>query len=603
MSDSATSPKPIVSASPVDVLVVDDTPENLRLLSKMLSQEGFYVRKAINGSMALTAVEARLPDLILLDIMMPEMDGYEVCQRIKANPTTQDIPIIFLSALDDAMDKVKAFEVGGADYVTKPFQIQEVMARINHHLALKLANQEIRQLNAHLEQRVHERTQQLEIAHAQLLKLALSDSLTGLPNRAALIERLELCLHRASMDDTYRFALLILDCDRFKIINDSLGHELGDQLLIEMAQRLQKLLTRSDVLARLGGDEFVILLTNPHDAGNAAEFANKVLDIFVQSFTLQEQQIFINASIGIVIGDVTYEKPEHVLRDADTAMYHAKAAGKAQYRVFERTMHDSALRFLKLETDLRRAIQAREFILHYQPIICLQTGRIVSVEALIRWNHPTRGTVSPVEFIPIAEETGLIHPIGLLALQEACSRLRSWQTHEFVDPHFSISVNLSARQFAQPNLTDRVYEILNETQLDPRCLKLEITESAIMGNPNSAANILHHFRRRNIQLSMDDFGTGYSSLSYLHSFPMDNLKIDRSFVQNLDGISSKPGLVPIIVSIAKTMNMSVIAEGVETTKQLECLRSLHCDYGQGYLFSKPLEETQLLDLIAEDPHW
>jgi len=587
----------------VDILVVDDTPENLRLLSTMLTREGFFVRKAMSGLMALTAVEAMKPDLILLDIMMPDVDGYEVCQRLKQDPVMQEVPIIFLSALGDALDKVKAFQSGGADYITKPFQIEEVLARVNHQLALKFANQEIRLLNAHLERRVWERTQQLEVAHNQLLKLALSDQLTNLANRAALVEKLDLALHRSARNENQKFAVLLLDCDRFKIINDSLGHESGDELLIQISQRLQKILNPGDVLARLGGDEFAIMVCNLSCIDEVIQFANYILKLFAEAFTLKKQQIFINVSIGIVISNPTYERPEHLLRDADTAMYHAKAAGKAQYRLFESPMHDSALRFLQIETDLRRAIQEQEFIVHYQPIIDLNTGEISSLEALVRWQHPTRGMVSPAEFIPVAEETGLVHPLGLIVLRQACEQLRTWQKQNLTQSNLSISVNLSARQFTQPNLTEEIYHILDTTQLDPQYLKLEVTESAIMDNPVSAANVLHHLRQRRIQLSMDDFGTGYSSLSYLHSFPMDNLKIDRSFIQALQQSTSSQGLVQIIVAIAKTMNMRVIAEGVETAQQLEQLRSLDCDFGQGYFFSKPLEPDQVINLIRSNPRW
>ncbi|EKQ67809.1 diguanylate cyclase (GGDEF) domain-containing protein [Leptolyngbyaceae cyanobacterium JSC-12] len=586
-----------------DILVVDDTPENLRLLSTMLVREGFYVRKALNGSMALTAIEALPPDLVLLDIMMPEMDGFEVCERLKANPATREIPVIFLSAVDSTFDKVKAFQVGGTDYITKPFQIEEVLARINHQLSLKVATQKIRQLNASLEERVQERTNQLERAHTQLLELILRDQLTGLDNRIAFVDRLDLALKQSQSDTSYQFAVLFLDCDRFKIINDSLGHECGDQLLISISERLCQLLHPPDIIARLGGDEFAILLTQIQSAETATQFCEKILKVFSDPFTLQDQRIFINVSIGIVIGNATYHKPEHLLRDADTAMYHAKAAGKAQYRLFESTMHESALRFLQIETDLRKAIREQEFVLHYQPIVSLNTGKIVGLEALVRWHHPDRGVVLPSEFIPIAEETGLISQLGMLVLHKACYQLSTWQRQNLVKNTFSISVNLSARQFARANLAQQIYQILADTGLDPNCLKLEVTESAIMSNPRSAADILHDLRQHQIQLSMDDFGTGYSSLSYLHSFPMDSLKIDRSFVQGLNETSNKRGLVPIIVAIAKTMSMSVIAEGIETYQQLEQLRSLQCDFGQGYLFSKPLPANDVIDLITSNPSW
>ena len=587
-----------INKSRIDILVVDDTPENLRLLSTMLSKEGYFVRKAINGQMALTAVETLCPTLILLDIMMPDLDGYEVCRRLKLMPEARDIPVIFLSALDDTFDKIRAFQAGGSDYITKPFHLEEVMARVNHQIALQLANQQIRHLNSSLEERVQERTKELEVAHARLLKLALCDSLTGLANRIAFLDHLEESLKNAKINPTQKFSVLFLDCDRFKVINDSLGHESGDELLVAIAQRLETLLHPKDVLARLGGDEFAILLTQVTNDEDITQFADKVIQAFIAPFTLQNQKIFINASLGIVISNSDYDKPEHLLRDADTAMYHAKAAGKGQYQIFESNMHESALNVLQLEIDLRKAIQAHEFELHYQPIVALNTGKIIGLEALIRWNHPMRGFISPAEFIPIAEETRLINQIGQIVLQDACQQLRTWQKQSFVDPCFSISVNLSARQFAQPDLTEQILQILRETQLDPRCLKLEITESAIMDNPANAADLLHKLRQHHIQLSMDDFGTGYSSLSYLRSFPMDYLKIDRSFVQCLTEDSDSLGLVPMIVAIAQTMNMKVIAEGIETHQHLNHLKALNCDFGQGYLFSKPLPANQIIDLIA-----
>jgi diguanylate cyclase (GGDEF)-like protein len=593
---------PMTSAS-IDILVVDDTPENVRLLSKMLSKQGYQVRKAINGQMAVTAAQTLPPDLILLDIMMPGMDGYEVCQTLKADVQTADVPIIFLSALDDAFDKVKAFAAGGADYITKPFQFEEVLARVQHQLALKTAKNQVCYLNAELEQRVAERTRQLEYANEQLRQLAMSDTLTGLANRFAFMQRLEETLLRAKAGSREQYVVMFLDCDRFKIVNDSLGHLVGDELLVAIAHRLKQYLKPTDLIARLGGDEFAILLCNVPSVQYTTQLASQLLKSFTQPFALHDQVVFINISIGIAQSSAAYTKPEHLLRDADTAMYHAKAAGRAQYRVFETIMHEAALLQLQLENDLRRAIETQELVLYYQPIVSFKSGQIVALEALIRWNHPIHGFISPAKFVRVAEETGLIHALGRWVLREACHQLRTWQKQALVSPSFGISVNLSPYQVAQVDLVEQVLHILAETQLDPSCLKLEITESAIIDNAVLAAAIFAELRQHKIQLSMDDFGTGYSSLSYLHSFPIDNLKIDRSFIQCLDGTPKSLGLVPVIMMIAQTMQMAVIAEGIETSEQYAQLRSLGCHFGQGYLFSKPVPADQMMELLAANKQW
>jgi diguanylate cyclase (GGDEF)-like protein len=362
--------------------------------------------------MALTAAQTLPPDLILLDIMMPEMDGYEVCKALKMDVQTTEVPIIFLSALDDAFDKVKAFAAGGADYITKPFQFEEVLARVRHQLALKTAKKQVHYLNAELEQRVAERTRQLEYANEQLRQSAMSDALTGLANRFAFMERLEETLIRAKAGSSEHYAVLFLDCDRFKIVNDSLGHLVGDELLIAIAQRLKDYLKPTDLIARLGGDEFAILLNDIATVHYPTQLANQLLNAFNHPFALQDQAVFINISIGIALSNSTYTKPEHFLRDADTAMYHAKAAGRAQYRVFETIMHEAALLQLQLENDLRRAIETQELVLYYQPIVSFASGKIVALEALVRWNHPVHGFISPAKFVPVAEETGLIHGLG-----------------------------------------------------------------------------------------------------------------------------------------------------------------------------------------------
>ncbi|MBN3886069.1 MULTISPECIES: two-component system response regulator [unclassified Nostoc] len=600
-----------------DILIVDDMADNLRVLSSILTREGYNVRKALNWQMALTATQTVLPDLILLDIMMPEVDGYEICQTLKAWELTADIPVIFISALDDVFDKVKAFKVGGVDYITKPFEFQEVLVRVQNQLALRSARLEILKLNIELEHRVKQRTEELEKAlqklqqeinsrqklQSQLLDIALHDSLTGLPNRVLFIRRLENALNRAKQESSYQFAVLFLDCDRFKVVNDSLGHPVGDELLIAIARRLQACLIPIDTLARLGGDEFGILLENITDINIAIQVAERILQQLSLAFKLSRYEVFMNASIGISWGNKNYERPEYLLRDADTAMYRAKAQGRAKYHVFNPAMHQEAIQLLELENDLRRAVERQEFLVYYQPIVSLTTGRISGFEALVRWQHPIRGLVSPTEFIPVAEETGLINVINTWVLQSACHQLSIWQHHLVTPEPLTISVNLSARLFLQPNLVEQIDRIIYENKINPAYLELEITESVIMENTNAIKIILQQLKQRKIKLIMDDFGTGYSSLSYLHSFPLNALKIDKSFVKRMQENKENMGLVPAMIGIANSMGMSAIAEGVETQEQLAQLRSLNCNFAQGYLFSQPIEQQLALKLLTSAPQW
>ncbi|MEH2167623.1 MAG: EAL domain-containing protein [Nostoc sp.] len=600
-----------------DILIVDDMADNLRVLSSILTREGYNVRKALNWQMALTATQTLLPDLILLDIMMPEVDGYEICQTFKAWELTADIPIIFISALDDVFDKVRAFKVGGVDYITKPFEFQEVLVRVQNQLALRSARLEILKLNVELEDRVKQRTGELEKTlqklqqeidsrqqlQSQLLDIALHDSLTGLSNRVLFIRRLENALNRAKQESNYQFAVLFLDCDRFKVINDSLGHPVGDELLIAIAHRLQACLIPVDTLARLGGDEFGILLENITDINIAIQVAERILQQLSLTFQLSRYEVFMNASIGISWGNKDYDRPEYLLRDADTAMYRAKAQGRAKYHVFNPAMHQEAIQLLELENDLRRAVERQEFLVYYQPIISLATGRISGFEALVRWQHPIRGLVSPIEFIPVAEETGLINAINTWVLQSACHQLSIWQHYPVTPEPLTMSVNLSARLFLQPNFVEQIDRIIYENKINPAYLELEITESVIMENTDAIKIILQQLKQRKIKLVMDDFGTGFSSLSYLHSFPLNALKIDKSFVKRMQENKENMGLVPAMIGIANSMGMSAIAEGVETQEQLAQLRSLNCNFAQGYLFSKPIEQQLALELLTSAPQW
>jgi diguanylate cyclase (GGDEF)-like protein len=587
-----------------DILIVDDMPNNLRFLSTTLAEQGYKVRSVTEGLMALTVAEAAKPDLILLDIMMPNIDGYEVCQRLKANDQTCDIPVIFLSALDEVLDKVKAFSVGGVDYITKPFQLEEVLARIQTHLSLRFAQKEISQLNAELEQRVRQRTAQLEQEIAErlqvqerLLHLALHDVLTGLPNRTWFMKRLEQLLQQVHQQSGYHFAVLFLDCDRFQAVNDSLGHLVGDQLLVSIARRIELCLRPGTMLCRLGGDEFAILLQDIEKPSDTIKVANGILQELAAPFQIGDYQVFTNVSIGIAMGSDIYKQPEHILRDADTAMYRAKANGKACYQMFEQTMHSRALHNFQLESDLRHALERHELIAYYQPIIRLDNNQIDSFEALVRWNHPEKGLVDPSKFIPIAEETGLVMAIDLFVLQQACQQLRNWRDEGLADASLTMNVNLSVKHFMSFDLLKQIDHVLRETGITGSSLRLEITESDIMENAEFAGKIISQLRDRHIQLSIDDFGTGYSSLSYLHRLPIDHLKIDRSFVMRIGKNGKNTEIIRAIIALAKSLDMFTIAEGVETQDQLDQIRELKCEFCQGYLFSKPVEASAARNLL------
>ncbi|MGB8702987.1 MAG: EAL domain-containing protein [Thermosynechococcaceae cyanobacterium] len=608
-----------------NIVIVDDNLSNLALLTSILAEQDYKVRRAISGAVALRAIQTAQPDLILLDINLPDMTGYEVCAQLKQDPSTRDIPIIFISALNETLDKVKAFTVGGVDYISKPFEMAEVLARIENQLSLQRAKAEIQQLNGVLEERVCQRTLQLEKANCsleqeiaereaaqqQLLHMLRHDALTHLPNWLGLTDTLTAAIQRTKDDLAYHFALILFDCDRFHLINTSLGHTVGDRVLIQISQRLAACLPPGAMLARLGGDEFLIFLDNIQDLGNVEQCAQQFQHRLSQPIQLDPHTIFVSASMGIVVSDLNYNHPEHLLRDADTALYQAKQMGKAQCQIFSAEMHEQAEERLQVETDLRCALSRGEFTLHYQPIVSLLSGQIMGVEALIRWHHPTQGFVSPAKFIPIAEENGLIIPIGNWVLREACLQLQRWQ-QEILPPNspFFMSVNCSPKQFLQPDLLFRIDEVLKATEIDACRLKLEITESAFMENTDLASVILAELRSRQIQLAIDDFGTGYSSLSYLHRFPVDTLKIDQAFIRGLiDNSEYEPPffkethnfrIVRSTINLAHDLGMDIVAEGIETEVEVNLLRVLNCDLGQGYHWAKPLNSEAAAQLIKSE---
>jgi len=842
------------------ILIVDDTFLNLEILSDFLEQAGFLVTIAESGKRALEQVQRVVPDLILLDIVMPNLDGFEVCRRLKANRTTQDIPIIFLTALDDTEDIVKGFELGAVDYITKPLRIKEVFARLKTHLAvlhlrrnleaqnerlheenvkrqrvqellkesreryrllaenstdmistqtpdgiyryvspacksllgyeideligravsefihpqdLKEFEVTIRGLSDHLSvsltiyrvrrrdgnyiwletanrlvcdpntgrgieivsvsRDVTERVQaeealreseeryalvatsasdglwdwnletnriyyssrwkvmlgneddeiddsptewfsrihpedweffqmdmlsylegqssalrheyrilhrdgtyrwvltqgraardenqqayriagsqtditQRKLTEAQLMHRAFHDTLTGLPNRTLFRERLERAIEQMAEDRACQFAVLFLDLDRFKIINDSLGHTAGDQLLVAIARRLEIDLRAQDVVARLGGDEFAILLNGIRGADEAMGIVDRLQTELSRPFVLAEHRLMTTTSIGIAMGSINYEWPEDILRDADMAMYQAKVKGRARHQIFNLDMRTQLEQTWQLESELRYAIEREQFQLYYQPIVSLADGRIMAVEALLRWEHPQHGFIDPDEFIPLAEEIGITSSIGGWVLQTACAQMAKWQAAG--NELLRLSVNVSPFQLQQPPDTDLssakpskallpqlVKTVLVETGLSPRSLELEITESIVMLNQEYSLEILKALSEMGIQIAVDDFGVG-SALDFLRYFPIDTLKIDQSFVREITGEPKDQVFITAIIAMAHSLKLRVVAEGVETEAQLALLQGQNCDECQGYLFSPPLsvaDSTKLLE--------
>ena len=439
-----------------------------------------------------------------------------------------------------------------------------------------------------------------------LVHITLHDELTGLPNRAFLSEQLRNAIARAQRDPTAQFAVLFLDLDRFKVVNDSIGHHGGDAMLVTVAERLSAVLRPEDTVARLGGDEFAILLESLSGADDARIVAERVQVALAHPIDLGGYEVFTSASIGIVLSSSTFlatELPEHLLRSADMAMYRAKSAGRACYAMFDRAMHVDALERLQLETDLRRALDRGEFRLLYQPVVSLKSGRISGAEALIRWQHPERGLVPPAEFVPLAEDTGLIVPIGEWVLREAMRQIQRWGEHARRRAPLTLAVNLSIKQFAQTGLVAHIAEMLGETGLAPERLQLEVTESVIIDQPEVATSMLEALKALGVHVQMDDFGTGYSSLSYLHQLPLDGLKVDRAFVGRMDSDDRSRQLVRTVLQLARSIGLTAVAEGVTTLSQLAELRQLECEYGQGYLFSAPLDPAAMGELLAVDPVW
>ncbi len=433
----------------------------------------------------------------------------------------------------------------------------------------------------------------------QLVHDAMHDALTGLPNRALFADRLGRAQERARRHEASSFAVLFLDLDRFKVINDSLGHQAGDQMLEEIGRRLVRATRAEDTVARLGGDEFAILVEEVPNATVATRVAQRIEAALNATMTIRGQEVFPAASIGIALYNAGYTQPGEILRDADIALYRAKALGRGRHEVFDTELHEQAVALLQLESDLRRALRENEFRLVYQPILTLDRSTPYGFEALLRWQHPTRGLLPPSEFIALAEETGMIVPMGAWVLREATRQARAWQTAWNRGGRLTMSVNLSSRQFAHPDLATQVQTALAESGLDPASLTLEVTESVLIDNPRSAQELLQRFSSLGIRLALDDFGTGYSALSYLHRFPFDTLKIDRSFISGIDANGKDPAIVKAIVALADNLGMEAVAEGVETEAEEAMLRTLHCKYVQGFRYARPMQPQDVMAWLAQ----
>jgi diguanylate cyclase (GGDEF)-like protein/PAS domain S-box-containing protein len=437
----------------------------------------------------------------------------------------------------------------------------------------------------------------------QLTRAALHDPVTGLPNRALLRDRLEVALGRSQARQGHRFAVLCLDLDGFKLINDSLGHANGDRLLVDIARRLEATLRPGDTLAHLGGDEFMFLMNDIRSLEDASDQAGAIETALEKPFLLDGHEVFTSACIGITLSHGDYQRPEEVLRDADIATYRAKRLGRGHHAVFDPPMHTLALAQLQLENDLRRAVDREEFTLFYQPIVSLEEGTLIGFEALVRWQHPERGLLLPQDFLPQAEETGLIVPLGAWVLREACRQGRQWQTDFPERKPVSVTVNLFSREFTQPDLVARTVQALQDANLDARYLRLEMTESVFIDDPELAVVVLEELAALNIRVVLDDFGTGYSSLSYLQRLPLDGVKIDRTFTGRLDHNGQGSALLEPILLLIHNLGMRAVAEGVENEAQLRRLREMGCDFAQGFHFARPLPKESAAGLIRENPRW
>jgi diguanylate cyclase (GGDEF)-like protein len=604
MADGNTSVRP-------RLLIVDDISDNRAILTRRFQRRGFDVVEAECGLTAIELIDKESFDLVLLDVMMPGMDGIETLKRIRSQNSASALPVIMVTARSESGNIVDALELGANDYVTKPVDFAVALARVNTQISRKraveqvaLANEELRKANQDLERRVEERTSRLidanqrlkveiadrEESQARSQYLAYHDSLTGLGNRLLFKEQLEEALKDVSITP-HPLAVLFLDLDGFKAVNDTLGHSIGDLLLKSVATKLRDILPRTDRIARLGGDEFAILQISATQPGSSIALAEKIIEVVGQPSSIDGHDVTVGASVGIAVAHPGNMNTENFLKSADLAMYSAKSDGRGTYRMFDPEMDAIVQARRLLERDMRTALAQDGFRLFYQPLVNLQTKKVTAFEALMRWQHPERGMVPPSDFIPVAEEMGLIVQLGEWALRQACAEATEWPDG------ICVSVNLSPLQFSKGNLVSSVMSALASAGLPASRLELEITESVLLEKSERNITILNQLRDLGVRISMDDFGTGYSSIGYLRSFPFDKIKIDQSFVRDLLVDEGSLAIVRAIAGLGVSFGMITTAEGVETEEQMRCLNLEGCIEVQGYLYSKPVPASEIVGVL------
>lgn len=588
-----------------NILLVDDHSAKRMAIVSVLDSLQQNIVSVESGRDALRSLLDHDYAVILLDVQMPAMDGFETAELIRSRTASEDTPIIFITAYTYAeTDMLRGYSLGAVDFIFTPIIPDILRAKVSVFVELFHKTQAIKRHEEHLEGLVEERTAALtaEIAEriqvqGRLHHLAHHDALTGMPNRILFVERLKQGLSRAQWRRR-SVAVLFFDLDRFKLVNDTLGHEAGDQLLRMASERLLTCIRDGDTLARFGGDEFAAFLDDIASPDDVAPIIREFLHVLSMPFMIDDHEFFISGSIGVSVYPNDGSDTKTLMKNADTAMYRAKQQGGNSYQFYRADMNIHALQRLELETCLRRALERHEFVLHYQPQFNLNDGGIVGFEALIRWQRPGQGLILPLEFISVLEDTGLIVPVGEWVLNTACTQHQAWRTT--LAPSLRMAANISGRQFDDKNLTETIHRIQRSTNMKPMTLELEITESILMKQTQPAIDLLQEMRSMGVRFSVDDFGTGYSSLSYLKRLPIDILKIDQTFVQDITQNADDAAIVSAIITMAHSLGIKTIAEGVETREQLEFLRAQGCDFAQGYYLSRPQSGDEINRLLEEN---